>query len=739
MPSRNLAPPNPRPRSSVLFLAVSISASALLLAAFIYFAFYIWYFLVHRSRTSPLDTTVPLKLHKFSYRDLKFATNRFADTNLIGKGGSGSVFFGILRDGKSVAVKKLDAAAAAAAASSASSLQAEREFRNELQILGGLTSPFVVTLLGYCVRKRKRLIVYEYMPNRSLQDSLFSSDSNLANATPRLNWERRFEIVLDVARALAFLHTECEPPVIHGDVKPSNVLLDSEFRAKISDFGLSRVKEEGEFGADLFSQELSGNLTAVVVENPAATTVESCNEVDFALALQASAAASSSSTHKVNRPCHNLAALNVNIGSNTNVVRECKDQISAVTPSNVKGKELFIVDSGVGDYEDNNHNHHHHNGFVVANDDELCPSVDHNSKELGELSSGAITTDLGDGVGVKQLGKDWWWKQDGTAELCSKDYVMEWIGSQIGPSSNPDWDEEKLSSVTAQSNTFSGISKSEDMGKTHLQDLGSETPKKRFDKNELGTRKTCKKKHRKMREWWKEEHLAEISKKTGCGDLKKLETKCSRGFKISRFRRFLKRGKFEEHDQNGCQKSREFSFRRGWKDSKNGHSGGSDMWSGDLLSRELSSTTSMRGTLCYVAPEYGNFGYLMEKADIYSFGVLILVIISGRRPLHVLSSPMKLERANLVSWCRQLAQAGNILELVDEKLKNRYNKDQASLCINLALACLQKMPELRPDIGDVVKILKGEMEIPALPFEFSPSPPSKLFRRSSRKQKTNLE
>ena len=82
------------------------------------------------------------------------------------------------------------------------------------------------------------------------------------------------------------------------------------------------------------------------------------------------------------------------------------------------------------------------------------------------------------------------------------------------------------------------------------------------------------------------------------------------------------------------------------------------MWNGDLFSHELSSITSMRGTLFYVAPEYGRCGFLMEKADIYSLGVLILVIVSGRRPLHVLASPMKVEKANLISWCRHLAHVG---------------------------------------------------------------------------------
>jgi serine/threonine protein kinase len=244
-----------------------------------------------------------------------------------------------------------------------------------------------------------------------------------------------------------------------------------------------------------------------------------------------------------------------------------------------------------------------------------------------------------------------------------------------------------------------------------------------------------------MQEWWKEEHLDEINKKGS--KLKNLETKWRKGFKIPHFDlgrrfRFHRRKKLGEQNQNETDQNGEFSFRRGWK-KKNLQSAGSDMWSGDLFSRELSSTTSMRGTLCYVAPEYGGCGYLMEKADIYSLGVLILVIVSGRRPLHVLASPMKLEKANLISWCRQLAQTGNILELVDERMKDEHNKEQASLCINLALTCLQRMPELRPDIGERVKILKGEMDLPHLPFEFSPSPPSKLFSRSRRKQKSNAE
>ncbi|XP_057969094.1 putative receptor-like protein kinase At1g80870 [Malania oleifera] len=721
MPSRPF-PPNPNPKTRVLFLTIIVSASALILFAVLYFLFYLWYSLVHRSRTSPFDSNAPWKLHRYSYRELKSATNDFAKSNLIGKGGSGTVYFGILRDGKSVAIKKLDA-----------SLSAEREFQNEVQILSGLKSPFLVTLLGYCVGKCKRLLVYEYMPNRSLQESLFSEGNSSASSNsnsdlcPTLNWEMRFAIILDVARALAFLHNECDPPVIHGDVKPSNVLLDSENRAKISDFGLSRVKLEGEFGMELFSQELgrsqelwksqelSGNLAVVGVDIPAiGTPVESCNEVDFALALQAS------SSSKNSKACHNSKTLNISsLNFNTNATSEND------ASSNAKGKEVSSMDVRGEDC----------NKFA-AYDDESC-SADH-SKELNFCAS----TLADDTAGVKQWGKDWWWKQDGSGELSSKDYVMEWIGSQICPSANPDWDEDKkCSAETTHLDNSIGLDKLEDMGEPQLHELGFENSKKRFEKKESRGWKTRNKKHRKIQEWWREEHLAEISKKSS--NLKKLEVKCKKGFKIPHFNmgrhfHFQRRRKFREQNQNDNDQSGEFSFRRGWK-KKNTHSGGSEMWSGDLFSRELSSTTSMRGTLCYVAPEYGGCGFLMEKGDIYSFGVLILVIVSGRRPLHVLSSPMKLEKANLISWCRNLAQTGNILDLVDERLKERYNKEQASLCINLALACLQKMPELRPDIGDTVKILKGDMDLPILPFEFSPSPPSKILSKSKRKKKANVD
>ncbi|CAH8330568.1 unnamed protein product [Eruca vesicaria subsp. sativa] len=675
MPSRQNSILRPKPfnnnRTSVLFLILTISSSLVIFFAVIYFIYHLWTSLLNRSRTIPFFDVAssPSKLQLFSYKELKLATNDFDESNVIGKGGSGTVFRGITRDGKLFAVKRLDSL----------SLQSETEFQNELQILGGLKSSFLVTLLGYCVEKdHHRFLVYEYMPNKSLQELLFNEEGSC------LSWERRFSIILDVAKALEFMHFGCDPPVIHGDIKPSNVLLDSEFRAKISDFGLSRVKvEEGGYGVDLFSQDL-GKSQELSESNPqtGVATPTHNHEVDFSLALQAS------SSSKNSRTSRNIKAMN----------------LSLAMEGEAKGKE-------VEDHE-----------FEQGKEMNLSPNS---------------VLDLG-----KQWGRDWWWKQEGSGELCSKDYVREWIGSQIH-TENPEWDDEKkiITSTPELGVSTRTIDKVESgLNESRLFDTLQEKFAKE-ESNESTQKKSRKKKkkHRNMEEWWKEEeHQDEMNSKK---KIRVLRINLKNRLKVPHFRYcFHGKGGNSVEDREG-EAAGEFSFRRGWRrkssssSKKKNKSTGSEMWSGDLFSRELSSTTSMRGTLCYIAPEYGGgCCYLMEKGDIYSFGVLILVIISGRRPLHVLASPMKLEKANLVSWCRQLAQSGNVLELVDERLKDVYNKEEAGLCINLALACLQKAPELRPDISEVVRILRGEMDISATAFEFSPSPPAKIHGNRSKRR-----
>ncbi|CAL5053273.1 unnamed protein product [Urochloa decumbens] len=159
---------------------------------------------------------------RFSFESLKLATGDFS--RKIGAGGSGSVFEGHIGD-KHVAVKRLDGIN-----------QGEMEFLMEVQTVGSINHIHLVNLIGFCAEKSHRLLVYEYMPNGSLDKWIFASHQ----AAP-LDWETRLKIITDVARGLAYLHSDCRQTIAHLDIKPQNILLDEMFSAKVSDFGLAKL------------------------------------------------------------------------------------------------------------------------------------------------------------------------------------------------------------------------------------------------------------------------------------------------------------------------------------------------------------------------------------------------------------------------------------------------------------------------------------------------------------------
>ncbi|KAF3336924.1 serine/threonine-protein kinase CDL1-like protein [Carex littledalei] len=166
----------------------------------------------------------------FTYKELELATDGFSASNVIGNGGFGIVFRGTLNDGTVTAIKKLHR----------DGKQGEREFRLEVDLLSQLHSPQLVGLLGYCADQHHRLLVFEFMPNGNLQQHLHQIPQYGKVYQP-LDWWTRLRIALDCARALEFLHEHSSPSIIHRDFKPSNVLLDHNFRAKVSDFGMAKV------------------------------------------------------------------------------------------------------------------------------------------------------------------------------------------------------------------------------------------------------------------------------------------------------------------------------------------------------------------------------------------------------------------------------------------------------------------------------------------------------------------
>ncbi|PNY10188.1 receptor-like protein kinase [Trifolium pratense] len=170
--------------------------------------------------------------HWFTLRDLELSTNRFAAGNVIGEGGYGVVYKGRLINGSEVAVKRL-----------LNNLgQAEKEFRVEVDAIGHVRHKHLVRLLGFCIEGVHRLLVYEYVNNGNLEQWLHGA----MRQHGVLTWEARMKVILGTAKALAYLHEAIEPKVVHRDIKSSNILIDSEFNAKVSDFGLAKLLDSSE-------------------------------------------------------------------------------------------------------------------------------------------------------------------------------------------------------------------------------------------------------------------------------------------------------------------------------------------------------------------------------------------------------------------------------------------------------------------------------------------------------------
>ncbi|KAJ4747726.1 Protein kinase superfamily protein [Rhynchospora pubera] len=165
--------------------------------------------------------------HWYTLRELELATDGFSDKNVIGEGGYGIVYRGVLHDGAHVAVKNL----------LNNRGQAEREFKVEVEAIGRVRHKHLVRLLGFCVEGANRVLVYEFVDNGNLEQWLHG---NMGPTSP-LNWDIRMSIILGTAKGITYLHEGLEPKVVHRDIKSSNILLDKNWNPKVSDFGLAKL------------------------------------------------------------------------------------------------------------------------------------------------------------------------------------------------------------------------------------------------------------------------------------------------------------------------------------------------------------------------------------------------------------------------------------------------------------------------------------------------------------------
>ncbi|KAG8651662.1 hypothetical protein MANES_06G010625v8 [Manihot esculenta] len=167
----------------------------------------------------------------FSLNTILVATTKFSQANKLGEGGFGLVYKGQLSNGQEVAVKKL----------SKNSSQGIEEFKTEVALIAKLQHKNLVKLLGCCIEGDEPMLIYEYLPNKSLDSFLFDANKRVV-----LNWRKRFNIIVGIARGILYIHQDSRLGIIHRDLKTSNILLDVEMNPKISDFGLARIFKDGQ-------------------------------------------------------------------------------------------------------------------------------------------------------------------------------------------------------------------------------------------------------------------------------------------------------------------------------------------------------------------------------------------------------------------------------------------------------------------------------------------------------------
>ncbi|KAI9071629.1 hypothetical protein K1719_046406 [Acacia pycnantha] len=175
------------------------------------------------------------EIHIFDFESIVFASDNFSSTNKLGEGGFGPVYKGILLDGREIAIKRL----------SKCSKQGLTEFKNEVKLIAKLQHTNLVRLYGFCIEGEEKILIYEYLPNKSLDFYLLDHNNRIL-----LDWKTRLNIIQGIAQGLVYLHKYSRLKVIHRDLKPSNILLDHEMCPKISDFGMARI-----FGLKDFEQE----------------------------------------------------------------------------------------------------------------------------------------------------------------------------------------------------------------------------------------------------------------------------------------------------------------------------------------------------------------------------------------------------------------------------------------------------------------------------------------------------
>ncbi|KAK9275310.1 hypothetical protein L1049_022573 [Liquidambar formosana] len=648
----------------------------------------------------------------FTYKELHTATNGFSEDNKLGEGGFGSVYWGKTSDGLQIAVKKLKAM----------NSKAEMEFAVEVEVLGRVVHKNLLGLRGYCAGADQRLIVYDYMPNLSLLSHLHGQFAGEV----QLDWKRRMKIAIGSAEGLLYLHHEVTPHIIHRDIKASNVLLDSDFEPLVADFGFAKLIPDG---VSHMTTRVKGTLGYLAPEYAMWGKVsESCDVYSFGILLLeiltgrkpieklpggvkrtitewaepliikgrfkdlADPKLRGNFDEKQLRHGINIASLCVqsepekrpNMKEVVSLLKnEPKAKVMQMRIESVKyGEDLMALDQASDDDDDKTGAFDESNGYGVFGAMEVQKMHDpygrHGDrrtakrntpwriftyKELHTATNGfSEDSKLGEGG----FGRMYWGKTSDGLQIAVK----------------------KLEPMN---------SKAEMEFAVELEVLG-----RVVHKNLLGLRGYCAGTDHRLIVYNYIPNLSLLSHLHGkfAGEVQ-LDWKRRMKIAIGSAEALL----YLHHEVTPHIIHRNIKASNVLLDS-DFEPLVADFGFAKLIPDGVSHvTTSVKGTLGYLAPEYAMWGKVSKSCDVYSFGILLLEILTGRKPIEKLPGGVK---RTITEWAEPLIVNGRFKDLADPKLRGNFDENQLKRAINIVALCAQSEPEKRPNMEEVVSLLKNE-------------------------------
>ncbi|KAF2586111.1 hypothetical protein F2Q70_00036465, partial [Brassica cretica] len=618
----------------------------------------------------------------FSFNSVALATGNFAEENKLGQGGFGTVYKGNFPGDTEIAVKRL----------SGKSKQGLEEFKNEILLIAKLQHRNLVRLVGCCIENNEKILLYEYMPNKSLDSFLFDEGKRGS-----LDWKKRWDIIGGIARGLLYLHRDSRLKIIHRDLKASNILLDKEMNPKISDFGMARI----------FNYRQDQANTIRVVGTYGYMAPEYAMEGMF--------------SDKSDVYSFGVLILEIVSGSKNFSFRGSEHGSLIGYAWNLwsQGKTKELIDPTVKDTQDVNEAMRCvHVGMLCTQDSVIY------RPNIGALMVGLCCLCIWILWNFRKRVKDFLRKNREYSVKPTSSMFQVLVGDQVD---TPDLPTFSFNSVASATGDFSEENK---LGQGGFGTVYKGT----FSGGREIAVKRLSGKSKEGLEEFKNEIL--LIAKLQHRNLVRLLGCCIENDEKILLYEYMPNNSLD-HFLFDESKQRNLEWRKRWdiiggiargllylhRDSRLKIIHRDLKASNILLDKEINpkisdfgmarifnyrqdqaNTIRVVGTYGYMAPEYAMEGRFSEKSDVYSFGVLIMEIVCGRKNISFRGS----EHGSLIGYAWHLWSQGKTKELIDPTMMDNRDVSEAIRCIHVGMLCTQDSVIYRPNMGSVLLMLESQ-------------------------------